>query len=103
VPDDDQKIILTMVLQPDKENLGEKVDIQSLFQMCDDVKLNINKGSLSNHFRSVGGGFGVGACQKYFIKEKLASFGQFHFEEGREDKKIFLEKGIIEGMSLAGS
>jgi len=92
-----------MVLQPDNENLGEKIDIQSLFQICDDVKLNINKGSSSNHFQSIGGSFGIGTCRKYFIKENLASFGQFHSEKDRETESVFLENGIIEGMSLAGS
>jgi len=50
VPDDDENINLTMILQTVKENLDEKVDIQSLFETCMDIKLNINKGSLSNHF-----------------------------------------------------
>jgi len=103
LPDENQKIILTMILQPDNKNLGEKVDIQSLFQLCDDVKLNINKGNSSNHFQSIGGSFGVGTCRKYFIKENLASFGQFHSEKDRETESVFLENGIIEGMELAGS
>jgi len=100
VPDDDENIILSMILQTEKENLDEKVDGQSLFKRCNDIKLNINKGRPSNHFQSVGGSFGVGACQKYFIKDNLASFG--HFLGRKEDKNIFLEEGIIQGMSWAG-
>ncbi len=50
LPDDDENIILTMILQSVKENLGEKVDIHNLFETCQEIKLNINKGSLSNHF-----------------------------------------------------
>jgi len=38
---------------------------------------------------------------KVFIKDNLASFGQFYFEEGNEDENIFLEEGIIKGMSWA--
>jgi len=66
---------LAIILQLEIEYLDEKVNIQSLFKTCNDTKLNINKGSSSNHFQSVGGNYGVGTCQKYFIKNNLALFG----------------------------
>jgi len=50
LPDDDETIILTMILQSTKANLGEKIDIHNLFETCQEIKLNINKGSSSNHF-----------------------------------------------------
>jgi len=102
LPDNDEKIILTMILQSIKANLGEKIDIHNLFEMCQEIKLNINKGSLSNHFWSVGGSFGIGVCHKYFVKDNLALFSQFFFSKKRK-KYIFLEDGIKKGMSWVGA
>ncbi len=62
--------------------------------------MNINKGSLSNHFQSVGGSYGIGVCRKYFVKNNLASFGQFFSR--KEKKKLFLEDGIKKSMSWVG-
>jgi len=93
LPDDDDNIILTMILQSVKENLGEKIDIHKLFVTCKEIKLNINKGSLSKHFKSVGGNYGTGACRKYFVKNNLASFGQF-FSRKEKKKKIYSWKMV---------
>jgi len=65
--------------------------------------LNINKGSSSNHFRSVGGSFGIGVCRKYQIKSNLALFGQFVFKKGKGEENFFLENGIKKGMSWVAS
>jgi len=50
LPDDDEKIILTIIIQSIKKKLGRKVDICNLFETCKEIKLNISKGSSSNHF-----------------------------------------------------
>jgi len=102
LPDDDEKIILTMIIQSIKKKLGKKVDLHNLFEMCKEIKLNINKGSLSNHFKSVGGSYGIGVCCKYFIKDNFALFGQF-FSKKEKDKTKFLEDGIMKGMSMVAS
>jgi len=65
--------------------------------------LNINKGSSSSHFRSVGGSYGIGVCRKYFVQSNLASFGQFVFKKGKGKDNIFLENGIKNGMSRVSS
>ena len=88
-----------MIIQSIKKNIGKKVDIHQLFKTCHETKLNINKGSLSNHFQSVGGSYGIGVCQKYFVQDNLASFGQFSFQKDKGEENIFLENGIKDGMS----
>jgi len=91
LPDDNEKIILTMIIQSIKKNIGKKVDLHQLFETCQEIKLNINKGSSSNHFRSMGGSYGIGVCRKYFVQDNLASFGQF-FSKKTKGKKIFFSK-----------
>jgi len=93
LPDDGDKIILTMIIQSVKEKLDKKIDIQNLFETCKEIKLNINKGSSLNHFKSIGGSYGIGICRKYFVKNNLASFGQF-FSRKKKKKKIYSWKTV---------
>jgi len=50
LPNDNERVILMMIIQSIKKNIGKKVDIHQLFETCHETKLNINKGSSSNHF-----------------------------------------------------
>jgi len=103
LPNDNERVILMMIIQSIKKNIGKKVDIHQLFETCHETKLNINKGSSSNHFQSVGGSYGIGVCRKYFVQDNLASFGQFSFQKDKGEENIFLKNGIKNGMLWVAS
>jgi len=102
-PRNNDHILLGLFLVTDTTNLSnEIVNVQDFLSVCDSSKYNINIGQSSGHYDSQGSSFGFGARREYRIKEEsFSSVGSFVAKNNKDPENIFLEKRIIDEMTMA--